>query len=334
MRKTKDKTVNEDVASDNAASIQAMPSAATTKLGAIAGVVDCLAQLSQEQAINFLNVVLQSIGQEAANIPDDAAKKNLMSISAKPSAAEGMREAIEADIESIFGGDTPLSEEFKEKAITLFEAAVNLKTRVIEEELNEKYEAAAMEQLAELEEELIDKLDAYVTHAAESWLNENEVAIESTLRNEVTEEFIEGLKDLFESHYIDVPEDKLDVVEELSTKLEEAYEEINNVMNENIQLKNTLSEDVKDEVIDRLSEGLTGLQKAKLKTLSEGIEFNSENFESKMKILKEGFVTSKKPKFSDNLLQEEFIESEADKPVVTGEMKRYVDVLSAMTKKR
>lgn len=205
------------------------------------------------------------------------------------SALEGYAVNMAEDVEALFAGEE-LSEEFKTKATTIFEAAVK---RKLEEELaaiEEAYAATLEEQIASIQEELSSNVDDYLNYVVEQWMSENEVAVEAGLRTELTEDFISGLKALFEEHYIDIPEDKVSVVEELGNKVSELETKLNEEIETNVQLNKMLNESLKTEVLNQMVEGLTATQADKLKTLAEGVSYdNVEEYAQKVSTLRESY---------------------------------------------
>jgi len=196
------------------------------------------------------------------------------------------------DIEALFSGEE-LSEDFKFKAQTIFESAVERKVREEIERIEEAYAETLEEQVVEIQEELSSNVDDYLNYVVEQWVLDNEVAIEAGLRNELTEEFITGLRHLFAEHYIDIPEDKVHVVEELGSKVSELELKLNEEIDRNVQLSKNLNESARFEILVDMCEGLTSTQAEKLKSLSEGIDFrNPEDFVQKIGILKESYFTT------------------------------------------
>lgn len=206
---------------------------------------------------------------------------------------EEEEEAYEIDmseaIEALFAGED-LSEDFKVKAQTIFEAAVNAK---INEELSiieEAYAETLEEQIEQIQEDLSSNVDDYLNYIVEQWVGENEVAIEAGLRSELTEDFISGLRSLFAEHYIDIPEDKISIVEEMGEKVVELEEKLNEEIERNVQLSKYLNESKQYEILTDACDDLTVTQAEKLKSLSEGIEFNSvAEYAHKVNILKENY---------------------------------------------
>ena len=192
-------------------------------------------------------------------------------------------------IEALFAGEE-LSEEFKEKATAIFEAAVSQKIQEEIAALEEAYAETLEEHIEQIQEELSSNVDDYLNYVVEQWVSENEVAIEAGLRSELTEDFISGLRNLFAEHYIDIPEDKVSVVEEMGSKVSELEEKLNEEIERNVQLTKYLNESKHNEIVAELCEGLTSTQAAKLRSLSEGLEFTNVNeFAQKVNILRENY---------------------------------------------
>merc|ERR1711981_360241 len=182
---------------------------------------------------------------------------------------------VSDDVNALLKGEE-FSEEFKFKATTIFEAAV--KAKVVEEleKLEKVYEEKLQAKLAEVTESMETRVDSHLEYTAEQWIKENQLAVDNGLRNELTEEFITGLKDLFETHYVDIPEDKYDVLSDMSEKLNEMETKLNEQIESNVELNKTIGNYTKNGIIGEISEGLAQTQKEKLASLSEGIEFVSE----------------------------------------------------------
>jgi hypothetical protein len=220
---------------------------------------------------------------------DEAADKALIKKELKK---EKMKEKMKEDIDALMSGEN-LSEEFVTKASTIFEAAVIARAEEViaeaEEHLIEQFEAA----VEEIKEDLAAKVDGYLNYMVEEWIKDNEIAIEKGLRAEIVEDFITGLKGLFEEHYIDIPEDKVDVIGELTEKVDELESALNEQINRGIELSQALNEQKKIEAIYTACEGLSQTQVEKLKSLAEGVEFTTEEeFVTKMETLKESYFKS------------------------------------------
>jgi len=201
---------------------------------------------------------------------------------------------IEEDVNALLGGEE-LSEEFREKAKMIFEAALTSKIKEIQEELEGQFEAKLAEEKETMKEELVSRVDSYLEYVAEEWMTENELAIEHGLKTEMTESFLSGMKSLFEDHYVTIPEEKYDVLESMVDKLDEMETKLNEQIEKNIGLNQRLAESVSDNILESVSEGLATTQKEKLASLAESVEFESEEeYREKLETLKESYF-SKSP---------------------------------------
>jgi outer membrane protein OmpA-like peptidoglycan-associated protein len=179
---------------------------------------------------------------------------------------------VEEDVNALLGGEE-LSEEFKEKAKTIFEAAINSKVAEIKEGLEAQYQEKLAEEIEAAKESLAERVDSYLEYVADEWFEENALAVEAGLKTEMTESFLEGMKGLFEEHYVTIPEDKYDVLESMVEKLDDMETKLNEQIEKNISLNSRLAESVADGILDQVSEGLAQTQKEKLASLSESVEF-------------------------------------------------------------
>ena len=201
---------------------------------------------------------------------------------------------IEEDVNALLGGED-LSEDFKEKAKTIFESAIYSKVSEVKEALEVQYEERLAESIAEISAELQERVDSYLEYVADEWVNENELAIEQGLKTEMTESFLSGMRGLFEEHYVSIPEEKYDVLESMVEKLDDMETKLNEQIEKNIFLNRRLAESVADGVLDQVSEGLAQTQKEKLASLAESVEFESEaQYREKLETLKESYFASKK----------------------------------------
>ena len=212
------------------------------------------------------------------------------------------------DVNALVGGED-LSEEFKEKATTIFEAAVRSKVSEIKEALENKFNRALVEEVAAIKEELTSRVDSYLEYVAEEWIDENALQIENGLKGELSESFMSGLKSLFEEHYVEIPEDRYDVLENMVMKLDEMEEKLNEQIERNVQLNRRLSEAVSDTIFNEVTEGLALTQKEKLAGLAEGVEFESEGkYREKLEALKESYFPRATGFSRDEILTEEVTE--------------------------
>jgi hypothetical protein len=271
----------------------------------------------------------------------DKSGSNQSSIDMKGGSGPKTRDAmpklhVKEDVEDMFA-DQELTEEFKERVSTVFEAAVAARAIVEEARLEEEFETKLTEAVAEINEELTSKVDTYLDYVVEQWMEDNAVAIESTLRNELASEFIEGLKGLFAEHYIDVPQEKIDVIESLAEKIERLEEKLNESINENVELKKAFVEVEKKEVFESFLSNLALSQQEKFAALVEGVDFDGdlETYSRKLTIIKENYFGSeKKAPVSTNIVEETFEgETGAETVNVDPIMSRYAQAITKTIKK-
>ena len=239
---------------------------------------------------------------------------------------------IEEDVEALLAGEE-LSEEFQEKARTIFETAIKAKVAEVQEELKAQYETTLEEEVNTIKEELVSRVDSYLEYVAEEWLKENQLAIEHGLKTEMTESFLTGMKGLFEEHYVTIPEEKYDVLNSMVEKLDEMEDKLNEQIKSNIALNQRLAESVADVIFSEVCEGLALSQKDKLASLAENVEFDSEeNYREKL-------VTLRKSYFSENTgAQRDESEtiseiSESTSQPVSGLMESYLSTLTRVSQK-
>ena len=238
---------------------------------------------------------------------------------------------IEEDVNALLEGEE-LSEEFQQKARTIFEAALRSKVSDITEALEEQYTAALAEEVEEIKSELSERVDAYLEYVAGEWMEENALVIEHGLKTEMTESFLQGMKGLFEEHYVSIPEDKYDVLESMVEKLDEMETKLNEQIEKNVSLNKRLAESVADGIFEQVAVGLADTQRDKLASLSESVEFESEEeYREKLETLKESYfpsrVTSPSTK-SDTLSEGVNVAYESHSPA----MAAYLKSLSAFSK--
>ena len=237
---------------------------------------------------------------------------------------------IEADVNALLGGEE-LSEEFREKAKTVFEAALQSKVNELAEGMQAKYDEKLVEEVESTKAALAERVDQYLEYVAEEWFVENELAIEHGLKTELTESFLGGMKNLFEEHYVQIPDDKYDVLESMVEKLDDMETKLNEQIEKNIGLNSRLSESVADGILDSISDGLAATQKEKLASLAESVEFESEDqYREKLETLKESYFKGATPKASGETISETVDHSSAD---VSNSMAAYLKTLHAVAKK-
>ena len=219
-------------------------------------------------------------------------------------AEETVEYNVEEDVNALLGGEE-LSEEFKEKAKTIFEAAINAKVAEIKEGLEAQYQEKLSEEIEAAKESLAERVDSYLEYVADEWIEENALAVENGLKTEMTESFLEGMKGLFEEHYVTIPEDKYDVLESMVEKLDDMETKLNEQIEKNITLNGRLSEATAEGIFESVSDGLASTQKEKLASLSESVEFESESqYREKLEMLKESYFSTKAPVAKSETLSE------------------------------
>ena len=238
---------------------------------------------------------------------------------------------VEEDINALIAGEE-LSEEFQEKARTIFEAAIKSRIGELKEELAKEYEQSLTEEITSIKEELEDRTDAYLEYVAEEWLEENKLAVEHGLKTEMTESFLTGMKSLFEDHYVTIPEEKYDVINNMVDKLDEMEDKLNEQINKNIALNKRLAESVSDVILADISEGLALSQKDKLASLAKNVEFDSEEtYREKLGTLKESyFPSASAPRDHSETISEG---TEAPQAAPSGLMESYLQTMNRVSKK-
>ena len=238
---------------------------------------------------------------------------------------------IEEDVNALLAGEE-LSEEFQEKAKVIFETAINAKVSQIQVELEEKYSSVFAEEVETFKGELSERVDSYLEYVADEWFQENALVIDQGLKTEMTESFLSGMKDLFEAHYVEIPEDKYDVVHNMVDKLDDMETKLNEQIEKNVSLNKRLAESVADGILDQVSDGLAQTQKEKLASLAESVEFESEEeYREKLETLKESYFTPKKQ--SSSTKTETLSEGVSnDHQQYSGSMSAYVRALGSTVK--
>ena len=243
---------------------------------------------------------------------------------------------IEEDVAALFAGEE-LSEEFQEKAKTIFETTIKSKVSQITEELKNEFEQSLTEEIASIKEEIEDRADAYLEYVADEWLAENALSVEQGLKTEMTDSFLTGMKSLFEDHYVSIPEEKYDVLNSMVDKLDEMEGKLNEQIERNVALNRRLAESTADVIFADVTEGLADTQKEKLATLAENVEFESESdYREKLGTLKESYFPTKgtsAPKSTSENLSEEVSTDEVASQEVNPTMQAYLGMLSRAAKK-
>ena len=282
----------------------------TTKKAMIELLVKGMNKLTKEQIRTAHKNILTTVESAKASKKQESAR----AVKVK----ESIKVNVEDDVEALLNGEEDISEEFKKKTTTIFEAAVREKVETEVDRLEKEYEQSVAEEINEVRDDLVEKIDSYLDYVVEEWLKDNEVAIESGIRSEVTEEFISGLKRLFEEHYIDIPEDKVDVLSDLTKENEDLKEQVNNEINRNIELKKEKDTVSASEVFNDVVDGLADTEIEKMKSLGEGIEFEDEDsYREAISTLRENYFPKTRVAEEEVVEVEESPEDELNGPMAT-----------------
>ena len=238
---------------------------------------------------------------------------------------------VSQDIEALVGGEEELSDEFKTKAATIFETAIKSKVRTELEKIHAENEESSKKVAEETMTSVVEKVDDYMNYVVEQWMSDNELAIERGLKGEIAEDFISGLKGLFEDHYIDVPDEKYDILEANLTKIEELEDKLNKQMEENVQLKKAKGELVKESMIADVADGMTDTETEKFQSLVDDVEFSDEeSYNEKLQTIKESYFGSDEVKAQDETLTEKGSEETQE---VSGTMATYMSAIKKDNKR-
>ena len=295
--------------------------------------------VAEEEVSTEETVEEETVAEEEA--PSKLREKMKEAIEASDSeevVAESQEEEAEEldvsdDINALVAGEE-LSEEFQEKAKTIFEAAINSKVAKIEEALEADHVKALTEEVAEFKNELTERVDSYLEYVASEWMQENQLAVDQGLKGELSESFMTGLKGLFEEHYVSVPEDKYDVLESMVNKLDEMEEKLNEQIDKNVSLNKRLAESTSDGILSEVSEGLAVTQKDKLASLAESVEFETENdYREKLITLRNSYFPTKQVTSTQSDGSDFITEENAPEVQATGSMANYLSTLQRVAKK-
>ena len=282
----------------------------------------------QEFKVDGVNAeVAEPVAPAGGEDSSKAAKKG------KPEMPMEKLKAVQEDLAALFDG-SELTEEFREKATVIFEAAINEKVSGVVASLEEQYEARLTEEVGAIEEALVEKIDSYLDYVVEQWVEENKLAIESGIKAEVVESFMEGLKGLFTEHYVDAPQEKLDILAQVQSEVEELKTKLSASINENIELSTKLESAEAEKAFVEVTEGLAATQIEKLRTLAEGLEYaDVSSYKKKLGMIKESYFTAKKVEANaQQQLNEEVAPAPAEK-VVDPIMNKYAAAISRSVQK-
>lgn len=288
---------------------------------------------------------LFTVNKTAQDAAGDKAAQNMASIKSAGKHADPMP-SIKEDLALLFGDSSDLSEDFRLKVESLFEAAVstraNIRIAELEEayevaanELSEKYEATLEESVNEIKNEMVENVDNYLNYAVAEWISENKLAIENNIKTQVAESFMAGLKGVFEQHYVSIPDDQVDVVEAMASEIEELTAKVNGLTEENIELSKTVSEKEINDITSGLSEGMSDTQKEKFTKLAEAVSFSDVNeFRKKASVIKETyFPKNVEVKVAQDQLLSETVDEPVRSPSLDPIMQSFVSAISKNSKK-
>ena len=334
-RKESTEIVGNQILDETAAADTLKPGAGSSagdlgKTEMMAAAVQAMGGMSKDE-INKFSEVLSQYGKN--KFPgaggQDNSSANMSSIAAKG--------AMKEDIEEMFASDD-LSEDFREKATIIFEAAVNARTGLEQARLEEEFENKLEESVQAIEEEITSKIDSYLDYVAEQWFEENRIAIESSMKVEAAENFMESVKTLFAEANVDIPEDQVDVVESLEERVAELEAMLNEEITSKIELQSFVEEAEREAIFDDVAEGLAETQVEKLRTLAEGLDFSdASTFRKKVELVKENYFSGNSNSSTQIIVEEtavgEYEVLEEETTAVPSDMAKYVTAISKSTKK-
>ena len=264
--------------------------------------------------------------EETPTVTDEVVEEDV--VEAEETVEETVAEYdMEEDVNALLGGEE-LSEEFKAKAKTIFEAAISAKVAAVKEEIQSEFDAKLAEEVETAKASLAERVDSYLEYVADEWFAENQLAVEAGLKTEMTESFLEGMKSLFEEHYVSIPEEKYDVLHNMVDKLDDMETKLNEQIEKNIGLNKRLGESIADGILENVSEGLAATQKEKLASLAEGVEFESdEEYREKLETLKESYFPAKGASSSKSETLSEGVDNSGAESV-SNSMAAYLNTLS------
>jgi len=334
-----EEVVENEVSLEEASAEATLKPQNATKSSMLSQMMGIFAGMKKEDLSSFLTKTLAQVGKEDETVPDTSAK-NAASVAMKggvtaPSPSTG---AMKEDVQELFGEQEDLSEEFKTEASTLFEAAVQNRVVLEVARLEEEFDAKLEEQVTESLDELHQQVNNYMDYVVEKWMEKNEVAIANNFRVEATEQFIDGLKNLFAENFVEVPEEKVDMIGELESRVAELEESLESVEAENVKLNKVISESQVEAAFDDVSEGLADTQVEKLRSLTESMEYDSiDEYTQKLEIVKKQYFSESPESETTGLITEEDSVGSNDEPEqeqrIPEEMKGYFNAISKTIKK-
>ena len=309
-----------------------MPADGMSKAGMMSSMVTAMNGMSKSDLVDFFNKSMSQFGPNVDyGVPAGAAEKNAASVATKG--------AVKEDINEIFVGEE-LTEDFKERVSTIIEAAVNSQLNIALADLVEQQEADFDEIVEDYKQELSEQVDEYLNYVVKEWAEENKIGIENALKLEIQESFMNGLRNLFKEHYVDVPDEKYDMIGELESKIEQLTQQVNNIQNKNIELASTNEELNRNIILGDMARDLTESEAAKFFSLAEGLSYNDlEHYSKKLTVIRETYFNNSAtatPVIEENeimgiaSLNEEV---ETEEPTLNGPMAKYASAISRTIKR-
>ena len=303
-----------------------------TKAGMMKAIYDQLNSMKKADLTDSFGAIMGSTLAEQEEEDDDDEEEKEKPVESKKLSKEDLEIDVKEDIDAIVSGEE-LSEDFKTKAATIFEAAVSAKVISEVNERLQSFEDEYTKELSEAKEEYLtnmsEKIDGYLNYVVEEWMEENELAVEKGIRSELVEDFMTGLKNLFQEHYIDIPEEKVDLVDDLFEKVEELETKLDESINTNVEVKKELAKFKKEEVLRSVSEELAETEKEKLTKLADGIDYEDDSqYQEKLEVLKENYFpkTSDAPQTISEEVENTETEENTEEPVDPS-ISRYVKAM-------
>lgn len=335
---TAEKEVDGEAAADEVASTvkKSAPKQAPvpkTKSGMINAMLDAVKGKKKDDLAASYESIMAAMKVEGFEAAEEVAEETQSIKEIRQISSEDV--SVAEDVQAMFSGEE-LSEEFTSKATTIFEAAVVSKVNQILETVTVDFESDLEAEKVQIAEKLSEQVDSYLEYVAEEWMKENELAVEQGIRSEIVENFMTGLRGLFEENYIDIPEEKVDLVDELASKVTELESSINEEMERNIELRKELVESKQSAILSAACEGITESQAAKLQSLAEGVEFeDADSYTAKLETLKESYFPKEEVVSEEVVIDEdEPLElAEEATPATDPSMNAYLNAISKSIKK-
>ena len=267
-----------------------------TKAGMMQAMYDKMKEMKKDKLMASYNKIMSQMDdmKKEAMDPEDEEEKKKEEASKKEAIEKRVKDIdVKEDVNALVSGESELSDEFKTKAATVFEAAVKSKVKVEIERLEENYASELEESKSSMKEDMVQKVDNYLNYVVEEWVKDNELAIERGIKGEIAEDFIGGLKQLFEDHYIDIPDEKYDILEAQANEIDELKAKVNSEVEKNVSLKKENADLTRGDIFEEVSETMADTQKEKFKGLTENVDFeDADDYKKKLETIKESYFAS------------------------------------------